>query len=95
MAIYDPDTGANNGQVSVGSSSTSVLSTNRNRKFAILVNDSDEAIYVALGSTAVMNKGIRLNASGGNLIIDEKYTGPVSAICSSGSKVLTYCQNLV
>lgn len=77
--------------VTVGNTTTSVLSANSFRVFATFINDSTEVIYLALGSTAVMNEGIRLNASGGAYLIDATnlYTGAVSAICSSGSKVLT------
>ena len=92
MVIFNPDDDANNDSVTVGATSTSVKSLNRARKFLFLTNDSDETIYVSLGSIAVMNKGIRLNASGGFVIIDEKYTGAVTAICSSGSKNLCTCE---
>jgi len=56
-----------NFNVSIGTSSTQVLAANSNRKLLILVNDSDEPIYVSLGATATLNNGIRLNASGGAL----------------------------
>ena len=92
MVIFNPDEGANNDKVTVNSTTTDVRSLNRARKFLFLTNDSDEVIYLALGPVAVMNKGIRLNASGGNTLIDEKYTGPVTAICSSGSKNLCICE---
>lgn len=87
--LYDAAT-ANNGAVTVGATTTSVL-TSRNRISIILSNDSTETIYVAKGGTAVMNQGIRLNASGGAVVIDD-WNGAISAICSSGSKVLCYCE---
>ena len=83
---------ASNSNISVDSISTIVLGSRQGRKFAILVNDSDETIYVSLGATAEMNKGIRLNANGGALEINVNnnlYTGIISAICASGSKNLT------
>jgi len=82
---------ATNTAVSVGAASTAILSANSTRLFAILVNDSDEEIYLALGDTAVMNEGIRLNASGGSFEINSNnlYTGAITAICTSGGKVLT------
>lgn len=81
---------ATNTAVTVGSTTTSVLSAKNSRKSATLTNDSDEVIYLALSGTAVMNEGIRLNASGGVYEINNTnlYTGPVAAICASGSKVL-------
>lgn len=81
------DTGAGT-KVSVGSSSTSVVSSSATRRGVILVNDSDETIYVECGATATMNEGIRLNASGGSVSITD-FTGAINAICASGSKNLT------
>ena len=81
-------TSATNTKVSVGSSSTTVLALNTSRVAAILVNDSDEVIYISLSGTAVINEGIRLNAYGGNLI-ETEYTGIITAICASGTKNLT------
>lgn len=79
-------------KVTVGSSSTPVLSANPDRKYLALVNDSDEVIYVDLSSTAVANEGIRLNASGGSFVMEignSMYIGAIAAICASGSKNLT------
>ena len=83
--------------VTVGSSSTLALAANGARKRAILTNDSDEVIYLNLnGAAAEANKGIRLNASGGSVTIDnsdDNQTGynnttAIYAICASGSKNL-------
>ena len=79
---------ATNTKIEVGFVSTTVLALNADRIQAIIVNDSDEAVYVNLSATAVMNEGIRLNASGGSLVEDE-YTGVITAICSNGSKNIT------
>lgn len=68
----------------VGSSSTLVLNANTSRKYALFVNDSDTAIYLALGQAAVVNEGIRLNPSGGSYEMDAKlgnlYRGAMYAI---------------
>jgi hypothetical protein len=78
-----------NFNVSIGTSSTQVLAANSNRKLLILVNDSDEPIYVSLGTTATLNNGIRLNASGGALALDNPiFKGVVNAISANGSKTL-------
>jgi len=79
-----------NDGVSVKTSSTTVLVVNGNRKTANLVNDSNETIYLALGEDAELNKGIRLNAGGGNFEINASnmWKGTVNAICLSGSKNL-------
>ena len=74
--------------ISVGTSSTTVLASNSDRIEAIIVNDSDETVYLNLSGTAVMNEGVRLNASGGALALNT-YTGIITAICTSGGKNLT------
>ena len=89
ITTADEVTSITNYNLSVGASSTQVLAANSSRKLLILVNDSDEDIYIALGATATLNSGIRLNKKGGSLTLDDpKYTGVVNAICSSGSKNL-------
>lgn len=74
--------------VSVGATSTTVLASNSSRKAAIIVNDSDEVVYLKYGTGATSNSGIRLNASGG-LVREEMYTGIITGICASGSKTVT------
>jgi len=75
-------------KVTVGATSTAVLSANSSRTSAYLVNDSVEDIYINLSATAVINEGIRLNSEGGSAYIND-YTGAITAICASGSKNLT------
>jgi len=76
--------------VSVGSASTLVLASNVNRKSAILINDSDEVIYLNLGGTAVSNTGIRINAAGGKFEMSKELgnlsTAAINGICASGTK---------
>jgi len=74
--------------VTVGNTSTTVLAASTTRKQAIIVNDSDEAVYIAYGATSALNAGIRINASGGSLV-EDVYTGLITGICTSGSKVVT------
>lgn len=81
-----------NTSVTVGATATQVLTKNTMRGYAILMNDSDEIIYLALGEDASLNSSIFLNPRGGSLTIGEgqdNYWGSVSAICSSGNKRLT------
>jgi len=79
-----------NTKVTVGATSTAVLTANGERTWAIFINDSDEVIYLALGAAAVANQGIRLNANGGSfeLTTDNNFKGTVNAICASGGKNL-------
>jgi hypothetical protein len=77
--------------VTVGTSSTSVLAANSSRKLLVLCNDSVNTIYVDLsGGTAATSKGVRLNASGGSILLDHYVpTSAITAIASAASSVLT------
>lgn len=76
--------------VSVLNTSTLVLAANQTRTSAVFINDSDSVIYLALGTAAEANKGIRLNANGGSYEItaNNHFPGTVFAICSSSGKNL-------
>jgi hypothetical protein len=78
------------GAVTVGVSSVTALALNSSRMMATFINDSDTVIYLALGPTASLNAGIRLNAHGGSFEITmiNRYTGVVSAISTIASKNL-------
>lgn len=78
--------------VNVTSTSGQLIATNVNRKYGLFINDSDTTIYIALGTAAVANQGIRLNGGGGSYEMSEKlgnvYTGAINAIhASTGNKV--------
>lgn len=83
-----------NGATVVGATSTIVLRYNTKRTYAILVNDSDETIYLGLGVPAVMNVGVRLNASGGAYERTPlcPFFGPIYSICASGAKNLVWVE---
>lgn len=76
----------------IGSSSTTAIAANLDRKYLSVTNDSDEVMYLSFGVAAQMNKGIRLNANGGSLewIGEKVFANALYAICSSGSKNLAY-----
>lgn len=82
--------------VTVGSSTTAVIAASAGRRYLLLVNDSDEAIYVKFGAAAVMNEGIRVNASGGTFEMSAAKgnldTRVINGICASGSKELLVTQ---
>lgn len=52
--------------VNVTTASTLILVANADREYALIINDSDTAIYVMFGGAAVVNTGVRLNANGGS-----------------------------
>lgn len=76
--------------ITVAAKSEQVLAARTSRVTAVFINDSDEVIYMALGTTAEMNKGIRLNPNGGSYEINltNMYEGAIYAICASGGKNL-------
>lgn len=71
--------------------STEAIAANSNRKYALLVNDSDTDMYLALGKAAVVGEGIRLNKKGGwyEITAINLFTGAVNAICATAGKNLT------
>lgn len=76
----------------IGVASGVALAANANRKYALLVNDSDSAIYIKIGAAAVLSEGIRLNAGGGSYEMSVGYgnldTRVINAISSGAGKVL-------
>ena len=83
---------ATHSQPTIGATTTVALAANAARLYALLVNDSNEDVYIKLGAAAVLNQGIRLNAGGGSYELNRRvgnlHTGAINAICASGGKVL-------
>lgn len=84
--------GATHSVITVANATTAVLAKNESRQYALLINDSDEAVYIKFGAAAVVSEGIRINAAGGSYEISPAkanlYVGAINAICTSGSKKL-------
>lgn len=84
--------------VAIGVVSDAALAANANRKYALLVNDSDSVIYLKIGAAAVANAGIRLNASGGSYEMSAQYgnldTRVINAISSGAGKVLLVAEGV-
>ena len=82
------------GLVVIGTGSTMIVDANPHRQKLILVNNSDQDMFVAPHSAAFANQGVPLVALGGS-IIDQPdaerylYKGPWMGICASGGKVLS------
>ena len=78
--------------ITVGSTTTPVIASNENRVYLLLVNDSDEVIYLKLGAEAVNREGIRLDPNGASLELSPAYgnlcTCAINAISASGNKKL-------
>ena len=75
----------------VSTASVVVLAANANRKYAAIVNDGGQPIYLAFGAPAVVGSGIRLNGNGGTYEITNANltTQDIRAIRSSGSAPVT------
>lgn len=78
--------------VNVTTASTEVLASNPNRRYAVIINDSSEVMWLAFGEDAVANSGIRLNAGGGSFEMGHAFgnltQAAVNAIhAGSGNKV--------
>ena len=79
--------------------SGAALAANVNRKYALLINDSDTVLYIKIGATAVVNQGIRLNANGGSYEISHAVgnlnTGVVNVIHAGiGNKVILVAEGV-
>jgi len=76
----------------ITTASGTALAANANRKYALLVNNSDTVMYIKIGVAAVANQGIRLNANGGSyemLIGQNLDIRAINAVhAGSGNKVL-------
>ena len=83
-------TAATNIGVTVGTGSTELIGASVTRLSVVIVNDSDEVMYLAIEDAAVMNTGIRLNPNGGSYT-EEMSSDSINAICASGSKNATVC----
>lgn len=85
-AVSQTDTAKNGGDaVSVGTSTTVVAAANKDRAELFLQNDhATQTVYLGLGQAAVANKGIRLNAAGGSIVLTS-YNGAVNAIATGAT----------
>ena len=78
--------------VNADATSGVALAANANRKYMLIVNDSDTVIYISIGTATALNSGIRLNANGGSYEISARYgnldTRVINCISSVASKKL-------
>lgn len=100
MPSYNPVGGGHSladpaGQVPINvtiiNSSTQILPANDNRRFCILSNIGVKDVYVAVGQTALNEKGITL-FKGGTLVIGregESVKEIINGITSTGSSLIT------
>lgn len=81
-----------------------ILSGNTGRTYAQITNDSDTAVYLYFGTftdpsaastSAKVNQGIRLNATGGTYEITDQnlYVGEIWASSTASSKKILFVEN--
>jgi hypothetical protein len=63
---------ASNTNASVLITSTAIVAKNTARLHLVIINDSSNIIYLGIGTAAVANKGIRLNANGGSYEMNDQ-----------------------
>jgi len=80
------------GAATIGAASGQVVAANTNRIEVTICNDhATQVAYLALGATAVVNSGIRLNAAGGSYTTNA-FTGQINAIATGAGTVLTFTE---
>ena len=77
----------------VATTSTSVIAENARRRSLILTNDSAALVYLGVGAAAVMNKGLRIEVSGGVVKFGGETglpltTQAINGIVASGTSVV-------
>lgn len=75
---------ATNTRPTVTSTSSTILASNTDRKFADVYNQMGAVMYIKLGATAVVGEGYRL-VNNDVFHVPEGYTGAVNAIRGAGS----------
>lgn len=82
----------------IGATTGVALAANANRKYALLINDSDTAIYIKFHAAAVANQGIRINASGGSYEMSAQQGNldvrAINAISTAAGKVLLVAEGI-
>lgn len=77
---------------SITTSSATVLASNPDRTYALLQNDGAVDVYLRIGATAVINRGIRLLANGGSYEMSAAFgnldTRVINGITVAGTAVV-------
>ena len=75
--------------VSCATTSTAAVSAHEGRSLLVLQNDGSNVIYVNFAGASVANTGLRVNASGGNVIFDVSVPGQaMTCIAITGTTTL-------
>lgn len=86
----------NKGKIVVANASTQVLAKNHDRVYAVIVNDSDELIYLNIGDEAVYGEGIPLNPNRTGVFeinnSEFRELRAIYAISATGGKNVTFLE---
>lgn len=89
MAASEAYTGA--GTASIGAASAALVAANPSRSALVVSNDhATQVLYLALGTTAVANRGIRI--SPGTTFVLSDFRGAVNIIASGAATTATYVE---
>lgn len=82
--------------VSVTNSSTEILDANTTRKWAIITNIGNSDVFLAVGQTALVDKGALLGKRGGALALDASNmaTEAINGITDGGSSTVMILEGL-
>jgi hypothetical protein len=84
-------------EVTVGATTTQLVASNAFRRFLMIQNKSDEAVYIKIGEAAVQDEGIQLSpVASGNVQGQIEFSSglenltreAINGICTSGSKTV-------
>lgn len=78
--------------VSVSNSSTQIIAANASRKWCFLTNIGNKDVFVAVGQTALVNKGFLLGKNGGGVLMDASAISleALNGITSAGASVIMF-----
>jgi len=72
-----------------------LLAANPDRKYALLINSSDEIVYLGLGFTPTAVSGVQINPNGGSYELGLRFgnnvVGSITAVAESGLTNLVMC----
>ncbi len=74
----------------VTNSSTEILAANSDRKWCLVTNIGGRDVYVAIGQTAILNRGALLKKQGGSFLMDRDFMSfeTLNGITASGSSAV-------
>lgn len=84
------------GSITIGATAVKIMEINRQRKLALITNDSASDIYLGFGNSVTTHSGIRLNALGGSFEFGAFSTfpwmGEIWAIAAGAGNTLTFVE---